>query len=252
MAEKTEIVYGVHAIMHLINLSCENAPEIWLQENKRNSKELSELYSLIHAGGLKIQYAAKAKLDKLTANSVHQGVVVRRRLTRSKKTDISFLLKVSKEKLPLLLILDGIQDPHNLGACLRTANATGVNAIIIPKDRAVSVNSTVKKVASGAAEYTPVVTVTNLARTMRTLRQEGIWVFGATDDASSNLYEQDLSVPMAIVLGAEGKGLKQNTRKHCDKLFSIPMKGNVESLNISVAASICLYEAIRQRSHSVT
>jgi 23S rRNA (guanosine2251-2'-O)-methyltransferase len=147
----------------------------------------------------------------------------------------------------LLLVLDGVQDPHNLGACLRTANAAGVNAVILPRDRAVAVTPAVRKVAAGAAEITPVITVTNLARSLRELREAGVWTVGTDDKADQSLYDINLKMPLAMVLGAEGEGLRENTRKHCDFLVSLPMRGIVESLNVSVATGVCLYEVLRQR-----
>jgi 23S rRNA (guanosine2251-2'-O)-methyltransferase len=147
----------------------------------------------------------------------------------------------------LFLVLDGVQDPHNLGACLRTADAVGVRAVILPKDRAVGLNETVRKVACGAAENTPVIHVTNLSRALREMQDAGIWVIGTVDEAENTIYEEDLTSPIALVMGSEGQGLRQNTRKHCDKLVNIPMAGVVESLNVSVAAGVCLYEARRQR-----
>jgi 23S rRNA (guanosine2251-2'-O)-methyltransferase len=146
-----------------------------------------------------------------------------------------------------LLILDGIQDPHNLGACLRTADAAGVDAVILPRDRSAPLNATVRKVACGAAEFVPVVRVTNLARIMRAIRDRGIWVYGAAGEAESTLYQTDLSGPLALVLGGEGKGLRRLTREHCDGLVSIPLDGSVSSLNVSVATGVCLFEARRQR-----
>jgi 23S rRNA (guanosine2251-2'-O)-methyltransferase len=149
---------------------------------------------------------------------------------------------------PLLLILDGVQDPHNLGACLRTSDAAGVSAVIVPRDRAAGLSPTVRKVASGAAESVPLIQVTNLARTLRWLRERGIWVIGTDDQATKSAYQVDLKGPLAIVLGAEGAGVRRLTRENCDDLVSLPMLGVVESLNVSVAAGVLLYEAVRQRS----
>lgn len=148
---------------------------------------------------------------------------------------------------PLLLILDGVQDPHNLGACLRCADGAGAHAVIVPKDKAVGLTGTVRKVASGAAEFTPLVQVTNLARTLRWLKERGIWLVGTSDDASNSLFDVDLKGPVGLVMGSEGRGLRRLTREHCDYLAALPMRGAVESLNVSVAAGICLYEAVRQR-----
>jgi 23S rRNA (guanosine2251-2'-O)-methyltransferase len=161
--------------------------------------------------------------------------------------ELDDILDRNKDTLPLFLVLDGIQDPQNLGACIRTANAAGVDAVIIPRDKSVAVTSTVRKVASGGVENTPVITVTNLARAINRLQTAGIWIVGTDNNADKTLYELDLAIPLAIVMGAEGKGLRRNTREHCDYLASLPMHGMVESLNVSVAAGVCLYETLRQR-----
>jgi 23S rRNA (guanosine2251-2'-O)-methyltransferase len=152
-----------------------------------------------------------------------------------------------RETLPLFLVLDGVQDPHNLGACLRTADAAGVRAVIMPKARTAPLSATVSKVASGAAEHIPVIQVTNLARTLRQMQEAGIWIIGTADDAGCSLYGADFKRAVALVMGGEGAGLRENTRQHCDLLVRIPMAGSVESLNVSVAAGICLFEAVRQR-----
>ena len=154
---------------------------------------------------------------------------------------------VEAKDTPFLLILDGVTDPHNLGACLRNADAAGIDAVIVPKDNAASITAAVSKVACGAAEVMPLFQVTNLARTMKQLQQKGIWLFGAAGEANCGLYEADLKGPMALVMGAEGQGLRRLTREQCDTLISIPMTGYVSSLNVSVATGICLFEAVRQR-----
>ena len=163
------------------------------------------------------------------------------------ETSLYELLETSKED-PFLLVLDCVQDPHNLGACLRTADAVGVQAVIVPKDRSVSLTPTVRHIACGAAESVPLIVVTNLVRTLKELKNMGVWLVGTADDADKSLYEIDLSGPLAIVMGAEGKGLRRLTREQCDFLAYLPMKGKVECLNVSVATGVCLYEALRQRT----
>jgi 23S rRNA (guanosine2251-2'-O)-methyltransferase len=152
---------------------------------------------------------------------------------------------------PFLLVLDGVTDPHNLGACMRSAEAAGVDAVIVPKDKSALMTATVRKVACGAAESLPFIAVTNLARTLKTLQERGIWVFGATGEATRNLYETDLRGPLALVMGSEGTGMRRLTREHCDVLFAIPMAGEISSLNVSVSAGVCLFEAVRQRNKAI-
>lgn len=250
MTKQTEIVYGLHSVRHVIETSAGDILEVWIQDSKKNTAAADKICSLTEAAGIPVQYAARETLRKLTGVSSHQGMVLRRRCSETKQSvDLGSLLARSDKEHGLWLILDGIQDPHNLGACLRTADAAGVNGVIIPKDRAVAVNATVRKVASGAAESVPVIQVTNLSRSLALMQKAGIWIFGMTDEAETSLYEMDLRISVGLVLGSEGKGLRQNTRKYCDQLVNLPMHGSVESLNVSVAAGICLYEAIRQRGN---
>jgi len=247
MSRNTETIYGIHAVRHAIETSSDEVLELWVLEGKQASRESGDIVNLALAAGISVQHVSRGAMDKLSNNAVHQGVLIRRRARSAGFPDLGSLLTAIENSTPLLLVLDGIQDPHNLGACLRTANATAVDALIIPKDRAVSVNATVRKIASGAAEHTPVITVTNLARALEQIKQQGIWCYGMAEEAEEEIFASDLTVPLALVLGAEGAGLRQNTRKHCDKLVKIPMLGQVESLNISVATAVCLYEAVRQR-----
>ena len=197
---------------------------------------------------VKLVEADGMRLAQLAGNHGHQGVVA-----RVHAIDIAKSLDECLEALPddepvLILVLDGITDPHNLGACLRVADGAGVHAVIAPKDHAVGLNATVAKVASGAADTVPYFMVTNLARTLNELKERGIWIIGTSDDAPTSIYQNDFKGPVAWVLGAEGEGMRQLTRKNCDELVSIPMRGAVESLNVSVASGVCLYEALRQRS----
>ena len=243
---KTEIIYGIHAVKHALEQSAENIIEIWVQESKRTAKQLEWLVQLSDNASLPIQYVSRQVLDTHSNNAHHQGVLIKCRSSRS-TLDLASLLATDNDVMPLYLVLDGIQDPHNLGACLRTADAAGVKAVIMPKDRAVGLNATVRKVASGAANTIPVIQVTNLARALREMQAAGLWIIGTSDDAEQTIYEQDFNRPLALVLGAEGKGLRHNTRKYCDALVRIPMQGKVESLNVSVATGVCLFEVRRQR-----
>lgn len=195
--------------------------------------------------GVRVIEADGARLAKLAGGIGHQGVVARVQALQQTHSLDDLLDGI--EGPPLLLVLDGVTDPHNLGACLRVADGAGAHAVIAPKDHAVGINATVAKVASGAAETIPYFMVTNLARTLGELKERNIWCVGLSDDAPGTLYQADLKAPVALVMGAEGPGMRQLTRKTCDQLVSIPMRGAVESLNVSVASGICLYEAVRQR-----
>jgi len=204
------------------------------------------------AGGITVHCVPRAELDALVGGARHQGVVARGTAPPQRsEVDLDAVL-AGQTKAAFLLVLDGVQDPHNLGACLRSADAAGVQAVIAPKDRSVSLTPTVRKVASGAAEAVPFIQVTNLARTLRELKQAGIWLVGTAGEAGTSLFEADLAGPLALVMGAEGKGLRRLTRETCDTLVHIPMAGSVASLNVSVATGICLFEAVRQRNRQGT
>jgi len=247
-SNRTEITCGKHAVRHALNNTPVNVLEIWIQENKKSARAITEILVIAKSTQIPVQFVANKTLDKLTHQANHQGVAIRRKITAmDSRIDLTSVLEIDDGTKPLFLVLDGVQDPHNLGACLRTADAAGVRAVILPKDRAVGLNETVRKIASGAAENTPVIHVTNLSRTLRQMQGAGIWIIGTADEAENSIFEEDLTLPTALVLGSEGLGLRQNTRKHCDKLVNIPMLGIVESLNVSVAAGVCLYEARRQR-----
>jgi len=256
MSKQSEITCGIHAVRHALKNAAADVLEMWVLENKRPAKGISEILELAKNAHVTVQFVANKTLDKLTHQSHnqtnhqvnHQGVVIRRKVTgKESKIDLASVLEMDDGEKGLFLVLDGVQDPHNLGACIRTADAVGVRAVILPKDRAVGVNETVRKVACGAAENTAVIHVTNLSRALREMQDAGVWVIGTADDTENTIYEEDLTSSIALVMGSEGQGLRQNTRKHCDKLVNIPMAGVVESLNVSVAAGVCLYEARRQR-----
>ena len=206
------------------------------------------LLQAVSANRLPLKEVSRDKLDSLADNQIHQGIVARcEALPVRAEAELIWDIKALKRPA-MLLVLDGIQDPHNLGACIRTLNGAGGDGVVIPKDRSAPVTSVVHKTASGAMEKTPIYTVTNLSRTLQQLQQEcGLWIVGTSDKAEKNLYQVDFTVPFALVLGAEGKGIRRLVSEHCDELVSIPMQGSVSSLNVSVASGVCCYEALRQR-----
>jgi len=246
MAQR-DLIYGHHAVAAVLRRDPACLLEICIAEGARPQGELSRILEEARRIGLRIRTAPRKELDVLTSESAHQGIVAWQKPSRAhSEADLDALLTRTR-CTPLLLILDGLKDPHNLGACLRSADAAGAHAVIAPKDRATGLTPVVRKVASGAAESLPFIQVTNLARTLRHLKQQGIWLVGADAAAEQNLYQTDLTGPVALVMGAEGEGLRRLTRDHCDFLARIPMAGAVASLNVSVAAGICLFEAVRQR-----
>jgi 23S rRNA (guanosine2251-2'-O)-methyltransferase len=241
---ETRILFGFHAVTGRLRRRPDSILEILLDASRRDARA-RDLLERAQAGGVRVIEAETARIDKLTGTSKHQGVAAR---VAEIKLDVhldDILAKASEA--PLLLVLDGVQDPHNLGACLRVADAFGAQAVIAPKDRAVGMTPVVAKVASGAAETVPYVQVTNLSRSLREMQEAGIWVMGADQDCAISIADAKLDGPVAWVLGAEGEGLRRLTRENCDQLLSIPMQGSVGSLNVSVAAGICLYESRRQR-----
>lgn len=237
-------IHGLHAVTAALKRRPDAVFEVFL-DPLRNDPRARKVADLAKAGGVRVHHADAARLDGLAKGSRHQGVVAFVEEARPTGS-LEEVLEGAAEQ-PLLLVLDGVQDPHNLGACLRVADAMGVHAVIAPKDRAVGLSATVHKVASGAAENVPFIVVTNLARALRDLKDKGIWVLGATETGTTTLFEARLAGALALVIGAEGEGLRRLTRETCDELIAIPMLGQVESLNVSVAAGICLYEARRQR-----
>lgn len=217
-----------------------------LIDGKAKNPRLAEIGSAAKAAGIALRYVPLDQIERQSAGARHQGVIARVQSTRIyDERDLEGLIEASAK--PLLLILDGVQDPHNLGACLRSAAAAGATAVIVPKDRAATLTPTARKVAAGGAERVPLVRVTNLARCMKDLQDAGIWIVGLAGEAESSLYSVDLKGPMAIAMGGEGEGLRRLTREHCDYLAKIPMASGMESLNVSVAAGISLFEAVRQR-----
>ncbi len=242
----TKIV-GIHAAQSALTYSPQKITRIWL-DTERSDKRLELLLETLVKLNVPTEKVDRKKLDKLADGMNHQGVVLEVSLPEELSENE---LKTAVEHLTepaLFLVLDNVQDPHNLGACLRTADATSIDGIIITKDNAVGITPTVCKVASGAAETVPVYMVTNLARTLRWLKSEGLWIIGAAGEAEQTLYQTDFTVSMALVIGAEEKGMRRLTREQCDLLVKLPMRGTVESLNLSVATGVLLYEALRQRS----
>jgi 23S rRNA (guanosine2251-2'-O)-methyltransferase len=237
-------LFGFHAVGVRLKTAPASVNEVHVDAARRDQR-MRQLVERAQAAKVRVLDSDDAQLTQLAGTARHQGVVAR--VTPLPQTHSLDDLLDAVEGPPLLLVLDGVTDPHNLGACLRVADGAGVHAVVAPKDHAVGLNATVAKVASGAAETVPYLMVTNLARTLNELKERDILVVGTSDDAPITLYDAELKGPLALVLGAEGKGLRQLTRKTCDVLVRIPMRGAVESLNVSVAAGVCLYEARRQR-----
>jgi len=240
----SKILFGFHAVGVRLKTAAASVSEVHVDGSRRDQR-MRLLVERAQAAGVRVLDSDDARLTQLAGTPRHQGVVAR--VTPLPQTHSLDDLLDAVDGPPLLLVLDGVTDPHNLGACLRVADGAGVHAVVAPKDHAAGLNATVAKVASGAAETVPYLMVTNLARTLNELKERNILVVGTSDDAPITLYQADLKGPLALVLGAEGKGLRQLTRKTCDLLVRIPMLGAVESLNVSVAAGVCLYEARRQR-----
>lgn len=246
----TALIVGVHAVVSILNHSPERVQELWLS-NKRDDERLRSVEAAAEKAGKAVLRVPVESLEDKAPGMPHQGVVAI--VEPAPVRGEGFLDELlegfeDSDKKPLLLVLDGVTDPHNLGACLRTADAAGVAAVIAPRDRAAGLNATVRKVASGAAETVPFIQVTNLARTLRDIQDRGIWLLGTSDKATGDVYSADFRGGTALVMGAEGKGLRRLTEEHCDVLISIPMAGSVSSLNVSVATGVCLFEAVRQRS----
>jgi len=247
---KLELIFGIHAVESLVKNNRHSITELVVLKG-RHDKRLSRLMK--QAKGLPFRQATRRELDGIAHSETHQGIIAYARVSAEeaqgrlvKENDLlSFIEDINGT--PLILMLDGVTDPHNFGACLRSADAAGVHLVITPKDRSVGLTSSVRKVACGAAETMPVCQVTNLARAMETLKEAGIWIAGAAGEAEDTLYSIDFKGAMAVVMGAEGSGLRRLTREKCDYLMKIPMAGEVSSLNVSVATGICLYEVVRQR-----
>lgn len=243
-----EFAAGFHAVLNVLEKYPQGLDRLWI-DKERNDARIAMVIAAASNQGVRVQRVPKAKLDSLAGEGVrHQGVLARLHAVDVKDEPWLFSALDVLERPPLLLVLDGIQDPHNLGACLRSAAAAGVDAVIVPKDRSAPVNATARRAASGATESVAIVRVTNVARVLKKLKQRGIWIYGASGNAKTELYQCKLTDAIAIVVGSEHKGLRHGTEQMCDQLMRIPMTDAVASLNVSVAAGICLFEAQRQRA----
>jgi len=240
------LVHGLHAVRWLLKQHPERVRQIWLQTGREDARG-NEIAELARAVGLSVQRADARTLDRMSEEGAHQGVIAEVEAAAGWSEDDLWNALDALEGPPLLLVLDGVQDPHNLGACLRTADACGVHALIVPRDRAATLTPAARKVAAGAAETVPLVTVTNLARTLRALRERSIWIVGTDADAAQRSQDAKLTGPIAAVMGGEAQGLRRLTRENCDLLVRLPTAGAVESLNVSVATGMMLYEIVRQR-----
>jgi 23S rRNA (guanosine2251-2'-O)-methyltransferase len=240
-----KVLFGFHAVGVRLKTKPKSIIEIYFEPTRRDARMRQFLEKAAEAG-VRLIEGDSDRIAKLCGSHGHQGVAARVEPLPQQHSLDDLLDGISEP--PLLLVLDGVTDPHNLGACLRVADGAGAHAVIAPKDNAAGINATVAKVASGAAETVPYFMVTNLARTLNELKERSIWCIGTSDNAPKTVYQVDLKVPVALVLGAEGDGMRQLTRKTCDELVGIPMRGAVESLNVSVASGVCLYEALRQRT----
>lgn len=240
-----ERIYGVHAVEALLRHHPKRVKQLWLAAGRQDPR-VQVLVDLAGQQRIAVGQKDRRELDEW-AEGVHQGVVAEVSPSQVWGENMLDELLDRATTPPLLLVLDGVTDPHNLGACMRTADAAGAHAVIVPKDKSATLNATVRKVACGAAEVIPLVAVTNLARTLEKLQQRGLWIVGTAGEAEQELYQQDMTGPIVLVMGAEGKGMRRLTREHCDYLVKLPMAGSVSSLNVSVATGVCLFEAVRQR-----
>jgi len=246
----TTQLFGIHAVQAALDYSPQKIRRAWV-DNQRQDARLKPVVDALQALGIQPEQTERKKLDRLADGKNHQGIIVAVELPAMHNEDDLKQAVMALSESAFYLVLDQVQDPHNLGACLRTADAVGAHGIIIPKDNAASITPTVCKVASGAAETVPVYQVTNLARVLRWMKEQNIWIMGAAGEAEQTIYDMTLDMPLALVMGTEGTGMRQLTRKHCDFLVKIPMAGQVESLNVSVAAGVLMYEVFRQK-HSVS
>jgi len=245
MATESTLIYGIHAVQAAVVQG--RAVQLWV-DGARQDKRMRALRAAL--GDVPCHAVERQQLDLMIPNVNHQGVVAECKTDRAYHEEDLPALVATVSGPPLLLVMDGIQDPHNLGACLRCAAGVGVDAVIAPRDRAVGLTPAVRKVASGAAEIVPFLQVANLARTLRSLQTQGVWIVGTTTAAERTIYELDLTVPLALVMGAEERGLRRLTADHCDFLAQIPLSGAIQSLNVAVATGVCLFETLRQRRYA--
>lgn len=243
----SEIIYGIHAIAALLKRSPERFIEIYFLDSRTDKRAKALMAEIVHLG-LPHKSVSRQFLDSQSGSGVHQGIIAKiKPVKQYQEHELVNILERLTE--PFILILDSITDPHNLGACLRTADAVGVDLVIVPKDRSAPLNATAKKVACGVADTLPLIRVTNLARTLRFLQESNIWIIGTASEAKQTLFEQSYTGALALVMGAEGKGMRRLTREHCNQLVRIPMEGTVSSLNVSVATGVCLFEIVRQKMY---
>tara|TARA_R110002110_G_scaffold223172_2_gene437044 strand:- start:322 stop:1059 length:738 start_codon:yes stop_codon:yes gene_type:complete len=240
-----DFVFGWHAVEAVLKREPGRLQQVWIQTG-RQDKRVKTITDSLDELGVKWAVVHRRELDE-RVGGVHQGVVAAVTESREWTEDDLLTQLAASDKPPFLLVLDGVTDPHNLGACMRTCDAVGIQAVIVPKDKSASLTAVARKVACGAAETVPFVRVTNLARFLRTLKDQGVWLIGTAGEAEATVYQADFKGPVALVMGAEGTGMRRLTREHCDQLINIPMLGHVDSLNVSVATGVCLYEALRQR-----
>jgi 23S rRNA (guanosine2251-2'-O)-methyltransferase len=249
-----QYIYGIHAVDGLLRKNPKSVQRLWVQQG-RDDKRITSLLELAQNQGVPVAREPRKDLDDMVSGR-HQGVVaetlntpVHGEVLQANLWQEADLLRMVDEKQGpvLILVLDGVTDPHNLGACLRSADAAGVDAVVVPKDKSADLSPTARKVACGAAEVVPFARVTNIVRTLDALKERNVWIFGAAGEAEKSIYDNDLSGSMALVMGAEGAGLRRLTREHCDFLVKLPMAGSVSSLNVSVATGVCLFEVVRQR-----
>lgn len=248
MGKEQQHVYGIHTVEMLLKENAHRIKFLWLQDDKKSGR-MDGIIQKAKEQGVSVRFISRSELDNLSTQNNHQGVVAKIETHGRLHERQLYELLESNSEPPFLLILDCVTDPHNLGACLRSSEAAGVQAVVVPDDNSAPVNAIAMKVASGAAEVLPVFRVVNLVRTIKQLKELGIWVVGADGDASASIYETDLTGPLALILGSEEKGMRRLTREHCDFLAKIPMMGTVPSLNVSVSAGICLFETLRQRKN---
>ena len=245
MAQSHEWLYGIHALESILQREPHRILELFIAKG-RDDERLHNIINLARKHRISVQFAQRKALDDKAQGEQHQGVLARAIAAKPlNENDLDAI--ITQADKAFLLVLDGVTDPHNLGAVLRSADAAGVDAVIVPKDKSATLNATVRKVACGAADVIPLIHVTNLARTLVDIQQQGVWVVGTAGEATQLVYECDMSGPVALVMGAEGKGMRRLTREKCDELIKLPMFGSVSSLNVSVATGICLYEVVRQR-----
>ena len=243
---KKELVFGIHPVKSVLHKNPESIVELFVQKDRKDAR-IQDILKLAEQAGVRVQSVHQRALDEKTESNQHQGVaIICTAQPALQEDDLEKILDATQH--PFILVLDGVQDPHNLGACVRTADAAGVTVVIAPKDNAVGLTPAARKVASGAAETVPFIQVTNLARTLRMLKERGIWLYGAAGEATDSLYNTKFPKSCALVMGAEGEGLRRLTRETCDYLIKIPMVGTVESLNVSVATGVCLFEMLRSRN----